>query len=862
MRSIRHHNFLRTNQFLVDEQLQGLEERFSVQGREGLAAALKQRLETLEPLSNKWTPDILHFLLELSDKPTHKSRLEDLELLRDPEEGSVVNLRWEDIAREDGWRNEQDIWKDADYTDSSDEDGYQEVQSDKYSDSEDTSLSSVAALHQRTAHDLVVQAGDDSLLERVRQSQSWRAEEASKDDHGRQLKVAVSEFQTLREVLFMLSGLPSSLFDEEGAPVPRYQLSNVSWDAYWALITSFAEHGRRLLALRVFSQGQQQVPLLQVFQDCISNRLLEFDQHIARIQHRFVAINQDTVVSLIAILEELKPSLAPLSSLGGILQQLQAERYAHAFRYLELIYDAVSLSQLRGDNQTYHFLGKIFFECFQVYLRPMRLWMEDGQLVSGDKTFFVSSSSASVPLNQVWEGQFKLRRTQDGVLHAPKFLQPAVRKIFNTGKSVVVLKHLGRYHGAKQLWSQALEPPLDFGSVCPPDSELAPFSELFNNAFERWVQSKHHATSATLQSILFESCGLWSSLEALQHIYFMTDGSVSDSFTLAVFKGLDSLNTNWHDRFTLSEFAQAAWASRVDEHRISAAFDIDGTPDGPISARSSVKSSLSRVRLHYRLPWPVQLVLTRDNTAGYQRVFTLLLQLRRATYFLKNHRLLNDMATGSEASEEQAVFYAMRTKLLWFCATYHSYLTSQVLMSNVAQMRENLHNAEDIDAMISAHTSFVKRVTDEACLGRKLDPIRDCILDVLDLSIKLEDARRAQAMKEQADFQEISRLSMMSSPTKTPRRSPAYGRRAHLEPKQSEEDDGVSSGEEDAAADLSLDLEQSYSQVLVEIRADFDRHLRFLVGGLRGVARATSDPASVKWDTLAEMLEFGILTQR
>lgn len=847
----------------MDEQLQGLEERFSVQGRDGLSVALKQRLDALEPLSNKWTPDILHFLLELSDKPTHKSRLEDLDLLREPEEDPATLLRWEDIAREDGWRYERDIWKDADFADSSDEDGYQGAQSDSFSDSENTSLSSVVGLHQRTVYDLVVSPDESLLLEKVCRSQAWRAEEASKDDSGRQLKVAVSEFQTLREVLFMLSGLQSSLFDEQGAPVPRYQLANVSWDAYRALITTFAEHGRRVLALRGFSQGQQQVPLLQVFQDRILNRLLEFDQHVARIQQSFVAIDRDVPVSLIAVLEELKPSLTPLSSLGGILQQLQAERYAHAFRYLELIYDAVSLAQLRGDETTYHFLGKIFFECFQVYLRPMRLWMEDGELVSGDKTFFVSSTSAAVPLNRVWDGQFKLRRTQDGVLHAPKFLQPAVRKIFNTGKSVVVLKHLGQYQVAKQLWSRASEPPLDFKSVCPPDSELAPFSELFNNAFERWVQSKHHATSATLQSILFESCGLWSSLDALQHVYFMSDGSVSYSFANAVFKGLDSLSTNWQDRFTLSEFAQAAWASRIEDYRISATFDAEGSPDGPISARCSVKSSLSRVRLHYRLAWPVQLVLTKDSTAGYQAVFTLLLQLRRATYFLNHHRPLNDRATGAEASKEQAVFYAMRTKLLWFCVTYHSYLTSQVLVPNVTRMREDLRNAEDVDAMISAHNSFVKRVTDEACLGQKLDPIRDCILDVLDLSIRLEDARRTQARKDQEEFQEMSRLSLMSSPTKaTPQRLDARGRAAPSRLKQNDEEDDLSSGEEEAAAALPLDLDQSYSQTLVEVRSDFDRHLRFLVGGLRGVARATSDPASAKWDTLAEMFEFGIRTQR
>jgi gamma-tubulin complex component 5 len=45
--------------------------------------------------------------------------------------------------------------------------------------------------------------------------------------------------------------------------------------------------------------------------------------------------------------------------------------------------------------------------------------------------------------------------------------------------------------------------------------------------------------------------------------------------------------------------------------------------------------------------------------------------------------------------------------------------------------------------------------------------------------------------------------------------------------------------------------------VLKEIKSDFDRHLRFACGGLRSVARATSDVQSAKWDILAEMLQTG-----
>ena len=51
---------------------------------------------------------------------------------------------------------------------------------------------------------------------------------------------------------------------------------------------------------------------------------------------------------------------------------------------------------------------------------------------------------------------------------------------------------------------------------------------------------------------------------------------------------------------------------------------------------------------------------------------------------------------------------------------------------------------------------------------------------------------------------------------------------------------------------------KSHGAVLGELHGDFERHLRFVAGGLRGVARAGRDEAAGKWDLLAEMLEVGI----
>src|SRR5207247_685054 len=130
--------------------------------------------------------------------------------------------------------------------------------------------------------------------------------------------------------------------------------------------------------------------------------------------------------------------------------------------------------------------------------------------------------------------------------------------------------------------------------------------------------------------------------------------------------------------------------------------------------------------------------------------------------------------------DEHALYYSLRSKLLWFCDSFDAYLTSLVLAPGVTKMRADLRKAADVDAMIAVHSRFLKEMIDEACLGSRLDPIRECILDLPDMDI------------------------------------------------------------------------------LRGIQADFGRHLRFIAGGLRGVARASSDTAAGKWEMLAERLEMGV----
>ncbi|KAF5535729.1 gamma-tubulin complex [Fusarium napiforme] len=846
LQRLKSHPYLRTNQFEVEHQLDGLEERFRVNGRDALADALIERREQLQQIHSNFHPEVLYLILELSDQPTYYSKLSDLDALKTGPSDSEVELRWEDIAKEDGWEDDPAIWKTIKYTDSSDDELYED---DSKSESEASTNPSDVPLG-RTAEDLITSPEDMTKLHEIRGAQGWRTEKPT-DASGHARKVPVTEFQIVREVLFMLQGLDTTLFGPNGTVNPAFQMGHLKWDTHKALLSYFSEAGRQLGILRDFISKPQRASHIQVLQDTVAKRLDDLDRKSTGIESRLVAPENTVVVSLLSIKGELATSLEPLYSLSNIIAQIQNVPNQGTFRYLELLFDDASMAQLSGKLDVYEFLARIFVECFNVYLRPIRLWMEEGKLITGDKIFFVSQVPSQVSPSKIWREQFRLRRTADGKLHAPNFLQPAAAKIFNAGKNIVILKRLGRWISPGSEWI-IQEPPLHYDTLCPKGLELAPFSELFDAAFDAWIQNKYNTSSTTLRNTLFEECGLWSALEAMERLYFMSDGAATEAWTSSLFGKLDALDPNWNNRYSLTSVAQEAFTTLVDMTRISIYISPKGLKVPLLKARDSVKSVLPSTKVNYRVAWPIRMILSEDSNTQYDAIFTLLLQLKRALYVLHKRKILENYWIDHDNWDERALYYSLRNNLLWFCTTLQTYLATLVLAPNCAKMRQDMQEAHDVDAMMRVHAAFLKQVVDEACLGSRLTPIRECFLDMLDLAIRLEQAQTVNMTKETERMQQFSRLSTRNlSPTPgTP------GLKSKYVDSSDEEDDG----ERDRSRTLKMG--KPFMTVLKEIKSDYDRHLRFVCGGLRSVARATSDAQSAKWDILAEMFQTGCRDER
>lgn len=826
---------------------------------------MKDRLNKLTKIKYKWAPEVLHLLLELSNKPVSNSRLEDLDFLKPPEPEPEPPLQWKDLVSDDPLLREKRVWKNVDFgADSSDDE--EDSHSDLSELTETTNVSSaddeyVVPPGQYTVHTL-----DKDGLDQLRKAQFWRKTPNANGVKLESIKKLITELDAIREVLFMLSGLPTSLFDmncgESGLILSSngYTMRHASHDAFQKLTRDFAAQGSSIMALRLWSSGPQSVPLLQILQSCIAARVKSFEAQLSQMEQRFVARDINITISLLSVQADISSYLRPLTSLSEITKRLDSEPYAHAFRCLEMLFDQTCISQMGGDDEMYVFMGTIFFECFQVYLRPLRLWMEEGVLRKDDKVFFVSETNEDIELASLWHSRFRLRKNTGGLLHAPKFLQPSAAKIFITGKSVVMLKHLNSL-ATLQSSRVSIEPVLEFHTVCDPSLlQFAPFSELFNVALEDWVRSKHRHTSSILRATLFDSCGLQVSLDALAHLFFLADGITGANFTNAIFDKLDTLDPSWKSRYTLTELAQGTLGSLpfVSPDRLrTSILSLPRKYHEVSNCRRSVKT-LAIIQLKYHLSWPIQTILTPSTLPLYQRIFTLLVQVRRSSHILSRQRLVK-LSTIPD-SDERALYCCLRTRLLWFSQTLYYYLTALVIDPNTRTMRAKLKDAEDVDTMIRVHETYIKTTLNEALLGTKLQLIHKTILKILDQAIKLEDLQAADiaAAKEAEDNQQEMMDTSMASLGLTPRKGKA--------PRFQQPSQQVEDSDDDEADDIDFSILSSaydsggelYIDKLRSMKLEFDRLVRFVASGLRGVARAADGEESRSWDVLGEMLEAGI----
>jgi gamma-tubulin complex component 5 len=717
----------RVNQFAVFDRFEGLEEKARVFSYPELADALRDAWIRLGELENKWTPEVLSFLLNLSDDPINKTSVEDLATLARPADSA---LTWDDLLKDDPPNEEDGIWETVNYAEGSSSEGSELGSDDEIASARAGSLVSEDTPLQEDYSELLEAARVTTDLPAVTDSHTAIGSGVESTD---EQKLALSETRIIRETIFMLLGLPSDIYDQNSyggySLDSKVGMNGVSREALVAMLDELAMVGSKANYVREWARGSEHIQLVQAFQAALTEEVRLVDNELACLQ-KLIIEPMRKPTTLLSLRIDVRAVFRTLLPLHDILRSCQVENANRPFAVLERLFDQISQYQARGELDLCRRVTTIFLQVFRSYTKPLKKWMTSGE-VDREGVFFVQENKNSVPLAKLWPDKFFIARDNHGQVEAPSFLHLSIQRIFTNGKSVRFLKALS----------------IDFDEPTAPDFELhtsqllpendllciLPLNEAFTTAFDGWLSSLHQASSRHLRDVLYTRHGLRKSLVALEHIYFGKNGSATDAALSSLFEAVDVQYPGWDNGVILTGNFRDAFGAipHVEAHQLTVrAFDTAKL--GELVPRSiHVYEALELVVAQ---PWMLANVIRAESMHVYQRVFVLSTQIQRAKRQLDKQTLRVGRGAGAGHFTHDTLLPFLRHRLRWYVDTLQTYFATMLPLSSAAMYRE-MDATRDVDEMIAAHSTFMQQIELRSLARSQHSSVRQAVVSLLDLAV-------------------------------------------------------------------------------------------------------------------------------
>ncbi|MEJ1270753.1 tubulin gamma complex associated protein 5 [Cricetulus griseus] len=176
--------------------------------------------------------------------------------------------------------------------------------------------------------------------------------------------------------------------------------------------------------------------------------------------------------------------------------------------------------------------------------------------------------------------------------------------------------------------------------------------------------------------------------------------------------------------------------------------------------------TLDGLTLSYKVPWPVDIVISVECQKIYNQVFLLLLQIKWAKYSL-DVLLFGELANAAERSqgkednlcEEDTLsqfgppkeslrqqihrMFLLRVKLMHFVNSLHNYIMTRILHSTGLEFQHQVEEAKDLDQLIKIHYRYLSTIHDRCLLREKVSFVKEAIMKVLNLALMFAEGWQA-----------------------------------------------------------------------------------------------------------------------
>ena len=728
--AVRQTTHSRTNQFAVRDQLAGLQEKAEIVGRMDLANALADAVGKANALENKWMPECLSLLLQISDRPLDKTDISKVEAIH----SSVTEdpLTWEDILRDKPHDSDDGLWDNIDYRgDNSEEDD--EISLIR-SESSSPSLHSLAEDSQDPLLELE-SATCASILEPV---EEWRAKVGSFKQSVSEQRLLITESHLLQEILQMLQDHPTDLFeftDRHWHATSNLRVEDLSDEVLHSTLSQCASLGTQLVRLRSWSAKRTQEPIEQSLQSTLRRAVCVFDIKLCDIERGIMTATEGPS-TLLGFMPQIRNAFQSIAVFARIHHHV-AGKLLSPFGYLDLLHEETSHQQILGSHFAFIGARATFEQCFHTFLKPVRAWLCDGSLPENGLTFLKKNDDQALKPTTFWSDHFIVVQDEGGMPAAPEFFKPFVAEVISIGKTIVFLQMLGEPIPSRNGGSGLPAISVDILG----GSELTSFEHRLDEVLHEWISSRQSHLEHGIGHALRSTCGLSHVFNAIEHVFLGRNGACFDQVAMRLLEGGIAQKGTLKNSRVLTAIYQDAWSACTYVTPSLINVQVVSKQNQGLSD-SDVMLSVSGLEVFYALPWPVANIVTPECLTSYRRLHVLLLQLRIAKHAIDRSFGLNSADTGLRRSRSQALSLSLQYRMRWFLNTISSYFLVTVLSITHHQLSQVAVYKGGLDKLIRLHSETVETTLKRCLLGEGNAQAQKALSSLLRLALVVASSVR------------------------------------------------------------------------------------------------------------------------
>uniref|UniRef100_A0A3P9D1Y5 Gamma-tubulin complex component n=1 Tax=Maylandia zebra TaxID=106582 RepID=A0A3P9D1Y5_9CICH len=244
------------------------------------------------------------------------------------------------------------------------------------------------------------------------------------------------------------------------------------------------------------------------------------------------------------------------------------------------------------------------------------------------------------------------------------------------------------------------------------------------------IERRYIECCGNLMKTLTKDYRLLEYLQAMRNYFLLEAGDTMYDFYTAIFDKVQE-KESWQQPSFLNVQLQEAVGQRYpeDSSRLSVFLEpIDA------SRKKQPVNNLEVLTLSYKVPWPVDIVISSECQKIYNQVFLLLLQIKWAKYSLDTLRFSGtnvtkklEGATAEEVKVKERVnqqihrMCLLRVKLMHFVNSLHNYIMTRILHSTGLEFQHQVQEAKDLDQLIKIHYRYLATIHDRCLLREKVN---------------------------------------------------------------------------------------------------------------------------------------------